>query len=114
MSSEIKHLMEEEDKTWREWLLIILASPLIAYYLVLAVFDYFADMNHYLNDRLFLKRIRMTPEEFDQFMKYKTHVMNVKLRPQPSYDDDWEFDWGEEEPSHEELQALHAEVHDKE
>jgi len=101
MSSDIKDLMEEEDKTWRHWLLITLASPLIAYYFVVAVFDYFVDMNGYLKDKLFLKRIRMTQAEFDQFMYWRIHVQNMpvqKLRPQPSFDDDDDCppNWAEE------------------
>jgi len=117
-ASDLRDDIRKDKKTAGEWFLLFLSTPLIIYYTILSLWDLMVDLNREYADKLFLKRIRMTPEEFDQFMKYKTHVMNAKLRPQPSYDDDdndpeWEFGWGEEEPSHEELQALHNEVHDK-
>ncbi len=118
-ASDLRDDIRKESKTAGEWFLLFLSTPLIIYYTILSLWDVMTDLNRKYADKLFLKRIRMTEEEFEQFMKYKHHVMNAKLRPQPSYDDEdndpeWEMSWdGENEPSDEELQELHTEVHDK-
>jgi hypothetical protein len=71
MKDDIRDLLAPGPKSIGEIILLILASPLIIYYFTLSVFDYLIDMNSYLKDKLFLKRIRMTQEEFDEFFDYK-------------------------------------------
>jgi hypothetical protein len=101
-ASDLRDDIKKEKKTAGEWFLLFLASPLMAYYFVLDLIDYLVEMNHKYADKLFLKRIRMTQVEFDQFMHWRIHVQDVpaKLRPQPSYDDDDDCceDWFEDGP----------------
>lgn len=49
----------------------ILCIPLYLYYIGMHFGNEILDMNHRLRDWYFLKRIRMTSEEFDEFLKYK-------------------------------------------
>lgn len=93
-ASDLRDDIRKERKTAGEWFLLFLSTPLIIYYTFLSLWDLMVELNREYADKLFLKRIRMSQEEFDQFMSYKRCVENMpkKLRPQPSYDDDDDCD----------------------
>lgn len=122
-ASDLRDDIRKDKKSVGEWFILFLSIPLIIYYFTLDLWDYLVELNRYYADKLFLKRIRMTEAEFDQFMYWRIHVQDQpvqKLRPQPSFEDEIE-DWfdelgrvdGEDGSTNDEIVALHNEVHNK-
>lgn len=117
-ANDLMHDIQKERKTAGEWFLLFLASPLIVYYTIMGVIDFLVETNRAYADKLFLKRIRMTQAEFDQFMHWRIHVQDQPTLP--SFEDECE-DWFDspdrdedfkDEPNDDELRELHSEIHD--